>query len=104
MICIRIEHLLLEGVPEKKNEFGRRVLRLATLSVTNDLASRLHQAIILSSEQHATGWKYTTTGAHVHYLSPAVLQNIFRAFAAAQNPEKPRRIDYLINIVVAHRV
>jgi hypothetical protein len=104
MICIRVEHLLLESVPEKKNEFGRRVLRLAMLSGTNDLASRLHQAIILSSEQHATSRKYTTTGAHVHYLSSSVLQNIFRAPAAAQNPEKPRRIDYLINIMIPPRV
>jgi hypothetical protein len=104
MICIRIEHLLPVGVPTKKNEFGRRVLRLAMLSATNDLASRLHQAIILSSEQHATGREYTTTPAHVHYLSPSALQNIFPACAAAQNPEKPGRIDYLINIMIPHGV
>ena len=57
-ICI--EHLSLEDVLNRENEFERWVLRLAMLSVTNDLASRLHQAIILSSEQHATDRYYTT--------------------------------------------
>ena len=48
-----------EGVPDRQNRFGRRVLRSEMPSVTNDLASRLHQAIILSSERHATDEDYT---------------------------------------------
>jgi hypothetical protein len=48
----------LEDVPNRENEFGRRVLRPALAAVMNDFASRLHQAIILSSEQHATDPQY----------------------------------------------
>jgi phytoene dehydrogenase-like protein len=52
-----------EGAPNKKNGFGRWVLRPALLSVANDHASRRHQAIILSSEQHATSRDYTPPAA-----------------------------------------
>ena len=73
-LCIK--HLSLEDVPNKKNEFGRRVLRPARLSVTNDLASRLHQAIILSSEQHATN-RGSTTPCRTCKFILLCLQNIF---------------------------
>ena len=43
-VCI--EYLSLEGMLNRKNGFGRRVLRPAMLSKTNGLASKLHQAII----------------------------------------------------------
>lgn len=57
---LRVEHWSLEDVLNRDNGLERRVLRRAMLSVTNDLASRLHQAIILSSEQHATDRHCTT--------------------------------------------
>jgi hypothetical protein len=68
------------------------------LSVTNDLASRLHQAIILSSEQHATDGHCTT----LHRTSKLFLfslQNIVNASCAAKNENRCRRIDYLANNV-----
>ncbi len=81
-----IEHLSSEGVPNRENGFERRVLRLALLAVTNDLASRLHQAIILSSEQHATDG-HCTTLRRTSKLFLLFLQNIFNASGAEKNPE-----------------
>ena len=57
------------------------------LSVTNDLASRLHQAIILSSEQHATDRHCTTSPPHKQGFFILSLQNIFNASGAEKNPE-----------------
>jgi hypothetical protein len=57
------------------------------LSATNDLASRLHQAIILSSEQHTTDKQYTTLGRTCKFIL-LCLQNIFNASAAEKKPEK----------------
>ena len=57
------------------------------LSVTNDLASRLHQAIILSSEQHATD-RHCTTLRRTSKFFIFSLQNIFNASGAEKNPEQ----------------
>jgi len=56
------------------------------LSVTHDLASRLHQAIILSSEQHATD-QHCTTFRRKSKFFLFLLQNIFNASGAEKNPE-----------------
>jgi hypothetical protein len=40
------DDLCWEGVPNQERGFGRQVLRPAVQSAANDLASRLHQAII----------------------------------------------------------
>jgi hypothetical protein len=61
-------------------------LRLALLSVTNDPASRLHQAIILSSEQHATN-RHFTTFCRTSKFFILLLQNIFNASGVEKNPE-----------------
>jgi hypothetical protein len=56
------------------------------LSIANDLASRLHQAIILSSEQHATNSYYATL-RHTCKLFSFVIQNIFNASSPGQKQE-----------------
>jgi hypothetical protein len=57
------------------------------LAVTNNLASRLHQAIILSSEQHATDG-HCTTLRRTCKLFLLYIQNIFNASGAEKNPEQ----------------
>jgi len=44
-------------------------LEAGNVSVTHDRASRLHQAIILSSEQHATAGHCTTLGRRRQFIS-----------------------------------
>jgi len=61
-------------------------LEAGKISVTNDLASRLHQAIILSSEQHATGGHCTTLRRPSKFFL-LYLQNIFNASGVEKNPE-----------------
>jgi hypothetical protein len=56
-------------------------------SVTNDLASRLHQAIILSSEQHATDRQYIALRRTCKF-NIFRIQNIFNASSAEKNPGK----------------
>ena len=88
-----------EGVPDRQNRFGRRVLRSEMPSVTNDLASRLHQAIILSSERHATIEIIPSGAAHNEgfiVLSPKYSQCVFRR----ETRERRRRSEYLANNVV----
>jgi len=56
------------------------------LSVPNDLASRLHQAIILSSEQHAAKGHCTTFCGPSKFII-LFLQNIFNTAGVGKNPE-----------------
>ena len=73
-------------------------LEAGKVSVTHDRASRLHQAIILSSEQHATD-RHCTTLHRTSKLFIFSLQNIFNASGAGKNRNRCRRTDYLANNV-----
>jgi hypothetical protein len=59
----------------RRNDAGDGVLRLTMLSVANGLASRLHQAIIPSSQSHCTNRIVLPSGARASYF-PFYLQNI----------------------------
>ena len=67
------------------------------LSVTNGPASRLHQAIIPSSQSHCTNSIVPPCGAHASYF-PFYLQNILKVSLSAEKPRK--QIHYIANNAV----
>ena len=74
-------------------------LEAGRVSVTNDLASRLHQAIILSSEQHATDRIVPPWAAPASYFF--YVSTIFSIRLPQRKIGKRlRRIDYLVNNVI----
>jgi len=76
------------GGRAKRQQTREMGLEAGQASVTHDRASRLHQAIILSSEQHATD-RHCTTGRRPCNSFYLFLQNSFIVPSAAQIPQKP---------------
>jgi len=85
------------GRAKQKKRNREMGLEGSRVPVTHNRVSRLHQAIILSSEQHATTQDPTTPPVHTQgffHFSP----KIFLIPPAQRNMRKrQRRIDYLLN-------